>query len=88
MTTNHIDRIDDALIREGRIDMKIKIDNPEKEMVEEYLTMFYDKEAKLIEYENTISMSKIQELCLQNKDNLEGTLNLLMPDKAKMGEKV
>lgn len=87
MTTNHADRIDDALIREGRIDMKIKIDNPEKEMVEEYLTMFYGKEAKLIEYENTISMSKIQELCLQNKDNLRETINLLLPDKAKRGEK-
>lgn len=88
MTTNHIDRIDDALIREGRIDMKIKIDNPEKKMIEEYLTMFYDKTVELTEYKDTFSMSKIQELCLQNKDNLEGTLNLLMPDKAKMGEKV
>jgi chaperone BCS1 len=87
MTTNHADRIDDALIREGRIDMKIKIDNPEKEMVEEYLTMFYGKEAELDEYENTISMSRIQELCLQNKDNLQETLNLLLPDKAKRGEK-
>jgi len=87
MTTNHADRIDDALIREGRIDMKIKIDNPEKEMVEEYLTMFYGKEAKLVEYENTISMSKIQEVCLQNKDNLQETIKLLLPDKAKRGEK-
>jgi hypothetical protein len=43
--------------------------------------MFYGKEAKLDEYENTISMSKIQELCLQNKDNLQETLNILLPDK-------
>lgn len=87
MTTNHANRIDDALIREGRIDMKIKIDNPEKEMVEEYLTLFYGQDVEMNEYENTISMSKIQELCLQNKDNIKETLNLLLPDKAKRGEK-
>lgn len=78
MTTNHIERIDPALIREGRIDMKIKIDNPEMEMVEEYLSIFYGKKVKLNGYNSgSMSMSKIQEICLLNKDNLQAAKDIL-----------
>ena len=77
MTTNHFDKLDPALIREGRIDMKVKINNPEIDMVEKYLSIFYDTEIKLDNYKNSISMSKIQEICLENKNNLEETKKIL-----------
>ncbi len=77
MTTNHIKKIDAALIREGRIDMKINIDNPDTDMVEEYLSIFYGKKAMLGEYKNMFSMSKIQEICLLHKDDMQSACNEL-----------
>ena len=87
MTTNHIDKIDEALIREGRIDVKINIDNPKKEMVESYLSLFYETTVELQGYDFDFSMSKIQEICLQNKNNLNNAILSLLPDRAKRGEK-
>lgn len=81
MTTNHADRIDNALIREGRIDMKVKIDNPEIDMIEEYLSIFYNKKVMLEGYKNSFSMSKIQEICLLNKDNIQKTCEILMKEE-------
>lgn len=77
LTTNHIEKLDKALIREGRIDIKMHIDNPDKNLIEEYLTIFYNKEVKLDRYEKSLSMSKVQELCLLNKNNLQTTLKTL-----------
>ena len=77
MTTNHPEKIDPALIREGRIDIKIRIDNPERDMVEEYLSIFYGRKVKLNNYESSRSMSNIQEICLLNKDDLQATKDRL-----------
>lgn len=68
MTTNHIDVIDPALIREGRIDIKLNIDNPEKKEVEEYLSLFYEESIVLDQYTQKLSMARIQEICLRNKN--------------------
>lgn len=80
MTTNYIDKIDPALIREGRIDVKINIKNPNKTMVEEYLNLFYDTNITLKKYVHDFSMSRIQEICLQNKENLQYTVEILEND--------
>lgn len=77
MTTNHVENIDIALIREGRIDVKVNIDNPKKDMVENYLSMFYRAPIKLKTYSNHFPMSKIQEICLKNKSNLKNTIDIL-----------
>lgn len=79
MTTNHIEKIDSALIREGRIDVKINIENPDIDMIEKYLSTFYDKEVKLksINYQKLISMSKIQEICLSNKNNSQDAIDTI-----------
>lgn len=80
MTTNHFEKIDKALIREGRIDLTMEISCPDKEMIEEYLNIFYDKKVELLSYDNDYSMSKIQELCLQNKNDLEKLKNILIDE--------
>ena len=71
ITTNHFDTLDPALIRDGRMDLKIEINNPDKYLVQKYIELFYDIKLngflKDIKYENIHSMSKIQNICLKHK---------------------
>ncbi|UZJ57185.1 hypothetical protein CBS101457_006505 [Exobasidium rhododendri] len=43
MTTNHVERLDEALIRPGRVDSIEELGDAEKEQVEELLLRFYDQ---------------------------------------------
>lgn len=47
-TTNHIDKIDSALIREGRFDLKIKLEEFVHEETEELLIAYYGADAKKV----------------------------------------
>lgn len=71
MTTNHPEKLDPALIRAGRADIHLEITNPNKEMVEDYLQLFYeDKSIKLTDFtKDTIAMVDVQNICLRNKDS-------------------
>ncbi len=77
MTSNHIEKFDPAIIREGRIDVKVKFENPKKEIVEQYISNFYEKELILSKYNKNYSMAKIQELCLINKNDSEKLISVL-----------
>lgn len=68
MTTNHIEVLDEALIREGRIDMKVSVGNPSSEMVDQYLSLFFNTQIHIGAYQNSLSMAKIQEICMQNRE--------------------
>jgi len=51
MTTNYIDKIDDAILREGRCDMKIEFPPLDKKSVEKLFLTFYpenEKESKIV----------------------------------------
>jgi hypothetical protein len=77
MTTNHPEKLDFALLREGRIDFQLEIDNPSKDIVEKYLSFFYGKNIILDNvYDNLFSMSKIQEICLRNKNFISGMFKI------------
>ncbi len=69
ITTNNPDNIYEPLLRPGRIDKRIAIDNPSKTEVELYLSKFYSKLIILPIYTKDYSMSTIQGLCLSNQDN-------------------
>lgn len=77
MTTNHIDHIDSALLRNGRIDFMLSIPNPGKELVEEYLSLFYGREISLPSYNLDVPMSTIQDICFNNKDNADKAIKEL-----------
>lgn len=71
-TTNHPERIDPALVRQGRMDYHFKVSYPQKQQIEEYINIFYEQEDLKIDLlTNNIntSMVKIQEICIKNKDN-------------------
>lgn len=70
LTTNHLDKLDPALLREGRTDLIRKIDYPAIEQIEEFLTVFYEQPISLdCACDNLwLPMSAIQEICITNRD--------------------
>lgn len=75
-TTNHPEQLDKALVREGRIDYKLAINNPTLESINKYIQMFYGTELNIdvIKDSRNVSMAKIQEICLLNKENPKKTV--------------
>jgi len=77
ITTNHIEKLDEALLRTGRIDTKIEIPLPTSKEISEYLSIFYNKPNFTIEGDFNLKMSDIQEICLQNKNSLDNAVKQL-----------
>ena len=76
-TTNHPENLDPALIRAGRVDFQLEVSNPHKEGIEEYLNIFYEKDnSQVVDFEENenLCMVKVQDICLQNKENYEQAL--------------
>lgn len=67
MTTNYKDRLDDALIRPGRIDMWLKMDYLDSEKQKTFIRKFFnDGSLEFPEFDNgLVAPSTLQELCLQ-----------------------
>lgn len=78
MTTNHPERLDPALLRPGRIDFKVMIDNATEHQVKKMFLRFYEDEFDLCDQflENyrqldmkNISTAQLQGLFVYNKRN-------------------
>jgi chaperone BCS1 len=90
MTTNHIDRLDDALIRPGRVDMTVELGNATEWQMEQLWDRFYadrdptgegkqrfmqrTKDTGLI---GNVSTAAIQGLFLYNKGDVEGAIEMV-----------
>lgn len=66
ITTNHIEKLDSALLRTGRIDNKMEIPLPSDKEISLYLSIFYGNDIH-IEGNFNITMSDVQEICLRNR---------------------
>lgn len=77
-TTNNIKKLDDALIRDGRIDFKIKLDKPEKAEVEKYCNIFYNHNISLNGYQPKHNMASIQNICLRNLKNSDNAIKEIL----------
>ena len=69
ITTNHIELLDPALIRPGRVDMQVEIKQPIQASVEQYISKFYNKEISLLTYHTSRSMAEVVDICLTNEIN-------------------
>lgn len=82
-TTNHIDKLDPALIREGRFDLKLKIDHADQHVVEQFIERFFPDE-KLPEgttLQEKLSSAKIQSMVLRNLNNFSGFIKGITKDE-------
>jgi chaperone BCS1 len=81
MTTNHIERLDPALIRPGRCDIQIELKNATFSMVERlFLKFFPGEEKKASEFsklipESKISMAKLQGHFLKYRNDVNKVLD-------------
>lgn len=74
LTTNHLSRLDEALIRPGRMDMRVQINNPTIVEVEAYMSRFYGAKIKLSRYVQELSMAQVQGVCITHKKNMDAAI--------------
>lgn len=67
ITTNHIEKLDEALLRTGRINVCIEIPKPSFREINEYYETFFSIPLN-ITGDFSLKMSDVQEICLKNMD--------------------
>jgi mitochondrial chaperone BCS1 len=90
MTTNHVDRLDDALIRPGRVDMTVHLGNATEGQMERLWDRFYAaydadgagkrrflSRANELGLVSNVSTAALQGLFLYNKDDVEGAIRMV-----------
>jgi chaperone BCS1 len=83
MTTNHINRLDPALIRPGRVDLKLEIDWASKSQITRMFTRFYPEKPqtlatefadRVIECGGKKSIAQLQGHFMMFKNDPEGAV--------------
>jgi len=79
MTTNKIEELDDALIRDGRIDLRCTVMPPNKESTIKYIEKFYTISLPQDTYIKIIpnSFAKLANICKENIEDFNNTLKVL-----------
>tara|TARA_B100000497_G_scaffold63612_1_gene71850 strand:- start:1519 stop:2772 length:1254 start_codon:yes stop_codon:yes gene_type:complete len=82
MTTNHPDKLDPALIRSGRVDIHLEIDNPDIGVARQFVTRFYGLDPIGYRFPDnlqlSIPMAEVQDYCIRNPNDPDAVVKLLM----------
>ncbi|CAN3372566.1 hypothetical protein DIURU_004940 [Diutina rugosa] len=86
MTTNHPEKLDPALLRPGRVDYKVLVDNASRWQVQQMFMRFYEGEEQLCEEflrkfdeagVEKVSTAQLQGLFVYNKGNPQGAIDMV-----------
>jgi ATP-dependent 26S proteasome regulatory subunit len=68
--------MDPALMRAGRMDLKVEISYSTKKEISEYVSSFYNKNIE-IKGEGYLPMVEVQNVCLENKNDYKKSIEIL-----------
>lgn len=77
LTTNHLDKIDAAMTRKGRVDYIYEIPYLEDAEVKEYIKLMYPDSEEQTKTFDTIAGCDIQSLYIEHRDDLDGFIERL-----------
>ncbi|KAF2761294.1 putative mitochondrial chaperone BCS1 [Pseudovirgaria hyperparasitica] len=90
LTTNHIERLDEALVRPGRVDMTVRLGEATEGQIEQLWDRFYAdfdgeghgkrrfmQRVKELQLANVVSTAALQGLFLYNKEDMDGAITML-----------
>lgn len=89
MTTNHPEKLDAALVRAGRVDRKIEIDNATRDQAYRLFQRFFDDELTAKEFaqaltEGALSMADLQGILLNNRADPKAAVKELLTCQVHM----
>lgn len=65
-TTNHIDKIDPALLRPSRIDLQVEVNYVNLEVLNQFLKHFYNRTIDSLDLKENITVAQLQQKLLEN----------------------
>ena len=81
LTTNHIEKLDPALIRPGRCDVHALIDNASRDQIAGMVRRFFPRADAVLTRtlaervpDRALSMARVQEFLVRHRDDLEGAI--------------
>lgn len=90
LTTNHVERLDEALIRPGRVDMTVRLGEATEYQMEQLWDRFYAEfdasgegkqrfmaKVRKLGLIDSVSTAAVQGLFLYNKDDVEGAISMV-----------
>jgi SpoVK/Ycf46/Vps4 family AAA+-type ATPase len=83
ITTNHKSKLDEALLRSGRLDRHFEIGLPGEKEIREYLSWFFGVDIVSLPDVENLTMADVENVCVRNRGDVTAALNQLKINKSE-----